>query len=307
MMDSLLEYRNCPSCGRNDYYVLFDSNMDKSDLREGIETVYMLPGGKYGRHVKCRNCDLIYVNPIEKASKINDDYSKRKSVDVSIIRGGRLRATKSQAQLIKKYNHSTSLLDVGCGEGFFLFNASKAGYVAKGVELSQEAVAYAKKEFGLDVEAKPFEQLRFPENYFDVVTLWQVLEHLPHPLATLKVVNKVLKPGGLLAVSTPDIEGVPARLFGKRWWNIRKIHINQFTTKTLKATLENAGFKDVSSACYRESISLLTLLMPALKSPRLFGPLRGLLYPGSVLGRAMNKIMLAYPSRLDNTTMIGFK
>jgi 2-polyprenyl-3-methyl-5-hydroxy-6-metoxy-1,4-benzoquinol methylase len=307
MMDSLLQYRNCPSCGRNDFTVLFDSNMNKGDLQQAIETVYMLPGGKYGRHVKCRYCELVYVNPIEEASKINDDYSMRKSVDVSIIRGGRLRATKSQAQLVKKYNNSTSLLDVGCGEGFFLFNASKAGYITKGVELSQEAAAYAMREFGLDVEAKPFEQLRFPENYFDVVTMWQVLEHLPHPLTVLKEANRILKPGGLLAVSTPDIEGIPARLLGKRWWNIRKIHINQFTTKTLKAILENAGFKNVSSACYRESISLLMLLMPLLRSPKPHKPLRGLLSPGSVLGRAMDKIMLAYPSRLDNTTMIGFK
>jgi len=306
-MDSLLEYRNCPSCGRNDFTVLFDSNMNKGDLQQGIESVYMLPGGKYGRHVKCRHCELVYVNPIEKASKINEDYSMRKSADVSIIRRGRLRATKSQAQLVKKYNNSTSLLDVGCGEGFFLFSASEAGYITKGVELSEEAAAYARREFGLDIEAKPFEQLRFPEDYFDVVTLWQVLEHLPHPLAILKEVNKILKPGGLLAVSTPDIEGIPARLLGKRWWNIRKIHINQFTTKTLKAILENAGFKNVSSACYRESISLLMLLMPVLRSPKLHKPLRGLLCPGSILGRAMDKIMLAYPSRLDNTTMIAFK
>jgi 2-polyprenyl-3-methyl-5-hydroxy-6-metoxy-1,4-benzoquinol methylase len=306
-MDSLLEYRNCPSCGRNDFTVLFDSNMNNGDLQQGIETVYMLPGGKYGRHVRCRNCHLIYVNPIEKASKINEDYSKRKSVDVPLIRRGRLRATRSQAELIKKYNGSTSLLDVGCGEGFFLFNASKAGYVTKGVELSQEAVAYARNEFGLDVEAKPFEQLRFPENSFDVVTLWQVLEHLPHPLAILKEVNRILKPGGLLAVSTPDIGGIPARILGKGWWNIRKIHINQFTTKTLKDILENAGFKNVSPACYTESISLLMLFMPVLKSPKLHAPLRRLLCPRSILGRAMDKIVVAYPSRLDNTTMIGFK
>lgn len=307
MMDSLLEYRNCPNCGRNDFTVLFDSNMDNGDFQEGIETVYMLPGGRYGRHVKCGYCELIYVNPIEKAGKINDDYAKRKSGDVSVIRRVRLRATKSQAQLIKKYNNSTSLLDVGCGEGFFLFNASKAGFITKGVELSQEAAAYAKREFGLDVEAEPFETLRFPENYFDVVTLWQVLEHVPHPLAILKEVNRILKPGGLLAVSTPDIGGIPAKIFRKSWWNIRKIHINQFTTKTLKDIVENAGFKNVSCACYRESVSLLMLFMPVLKSPRLYRPLRALLCPGSILGRAMDRMLLPYPSRLDNATMIGFK
>ncbi|GAI14523.1 unnamed protein product, partial [marine sediment metagenome] len=101
--------------------------MKQDDFQEGIETVYMLPGGKYGRHVKCRNCHLIYVNPIEKGSKINEDYSQRKSVDASIIRESRLRATKSQVELIKRYKKGTNLLDIGCGEGFFLCNASKAG------------------------------------------------------------------------------------------------------------------------------------------------------------------------------------
>lgn len=75
------------------------------------------------------------------------------------------------------------------------FNASKVGYRAKGVELSQDATAYAKREFGLDVEAAAFEELQFPEDYFDVITLWQVLEHVPHPFLLLKEAHRILKPG----------------------------------------------------------------------------------------------------------------
>ena len=96
----------------------------------------------------------------------------RKSFDAAIIKESRLRAAESQVELVKKYKEGTRLLDVGCGEGFFLFNASKAGYTTKGIEISQDAAEYAIREFGLDVEAKPFEELRFPENHFDVVTLW---------------------------------------------------------------------------------------------------------------------------------------
>jgi 2-polyprenyl-3-methyl-5-hydroxy-6-metoxy-1,4-benzoquinol methylase len=281
--------------------------MKQDDFQGGIESVYMLPGDKYGRHVKCRDCHLIYVNPIERRSKINEDYSKRKSVDASIIRESRLRATKSQVELIKRYKKGTSLLDIGCGEGFFLFNASKAGYSAKGIELSKDAAAYAKREFNLDIEARAFEELQFPENYFDVVTLWQVLEHLPHPLAILKEAYRILKPGGLLMVSTPDIEGIPARILGKRWWNIRKLHINQFSTKTLTDILENAGFENVSSDSYKESINLLMLFIPMLKYLKIYEPLKALFQPSSILGKIMNKIVLSYPSRLDNCTVAGFK
>jgi len=306
-MEPLFEYRNCPNCGENDFVVLFESNMKKDDFQEGIESVYMLPGGNYGRHVKCRNCHLIYVNPTEKGSKINEDYAQRKSSDASIIRESRLRATKSQVALVSKYRKGTSLLDIGCGEGFFLFNASNAGYSAKGIELSQDATAYAKREFSLDIEAGAFEELQFPENYFAVATLWQVLEHLPYPLAILKEAYRILKPGGLLVASTPNIEGIPARILGKRWWNIRNLHINQFSTKTLTASLQNAGFKNVSSVSYRESISLLMLFIPILKYLKVHKLLKALLYPESILGRIMNKITVAYPSGLDNSTVIGFK
>jgi len=307
MMDSLFEYRTCPNCGQDNFTVLFESNMNLRDFQEGIETVYMLPGDKYGRHVKCQKCQLVYTNPIEKESKITGDYSRMKSLDAPIIREGRLHATKSQVHLIKKHSNGTNLLGVGCGEGFFLFNASNAGYRTKGIELSRDAVAYGISKFGLDIEAKAFEELQLPENCFDVVTLWQVLEHLPHPLETLKEAHRILKPGGLIAASTPDIGGVPSRILRRKWWNIRRLHINQFTTKTLMNTFQNAGFKNISSVSYRETISLLVLIIPILRQLKLYNPQNTLSYPGAFLGKVMNKLMLVYPSALDNCTVIGFK
>ncbi|MCD6599390.1 MAG: class I SAM-dependent methyltransferase [Dehalococcoidia bacterium] len=307
MIDPLFEYRNCPNCGSGDFVVLFDSNMELDDFHEGIETVYMLPGEKYGRHVQCRNCQFVYVNPIKRESRINEDYAKRKSMDASIIRENRLRASKSQVELIKKYKDGAYLLDIGCGEGFFLFNASKAGFNVKGVELSQDAVLYAKREFALDVEASTFTERQFPENYFDVVTLWQVLEHVPQPLVFLKEAYRVLKPGGVLVASTPDFNGVPSRILRKKWWNIRRLHINQFTPKTSVNIFENAGFRDIDSTSYVESISLLMLLIPILRYLKVYESLRASLHPGSIMGRTLNRIILIYPARFDNCITVGFK
>jgi 2-polyprenyl-3-methyl-5-hydroxy-6-metoxy-1,4-benzoquinol methylase len=198
-------------------------------------------------------------------------------------------------------------LDIGCGEGFFLFNASKAGYTAKGIEISQDVAEYARREFGLDVEAKPFEELRFPENYFDVVTLWQVLEHLPYPFMILKEAHRVLKPGGLVATSTPDIEGILARIFRRKWWNLRRLHINQFTAKTLTDILSRAGFKNVFSTSYKEYISISMLVIPVLKHLKLYERAKGLFHPSSASGRIMNKLTVPYSSKLDSCTVIGFK
>ncbi|HXZ29574.1 MAG TPA: class I SAM-dependent methyltransferase [Dehalococcoidia bacterium] len=306
-MDSHFGYRSCPGCGQTDFEVLFESNLEDSDFRGVVETIYMLWGERCGRHVKCKNCDLIYVNPIENGSNINEAYSQMKSVDAAIIRESRLRAAESQLKLVKKHNDGAHLLDIGCGEGFFLFNASKFGYSTKGVEPSQDAAAYARKEFGLDVEAKPFEELRFAEHHFDVVTLWQVLEHMPYPLMVLKEIHRILKPGGMLVVTTPDIEKIPARILKRRWWCITRLHINQFTTKTLATILKNAGFKNISAVSYKESISLLMLFIPILRYSRLYKPLRNLFSLNSGLGRIMSKIVLTYPSTLDYCTLIGFK
>ena len=306
-MDSPLEYRNCPNCGQDDFDVLLESNMRDSDFLEAVDTVYMIPGGKYGRHVKCRNCHLIYVNPIEKASKINRAYFQMSNGDASIIRKARLTTAESQVRLIKRYGNGGRLLDIGCGEGFFLFNASKAGYATKGIEISQHATGYARREFGLDVEAKPFEGLQFPENYFDVVTLWQVLEHVPYPLRVLKEVHRILKPGGLLVAATPDIEGALAKMFRRRWWNLRKLHINQFTTGTLADMLGRTGFRNVFSTSYKECISLSMLLIPVLKYLKVYERTEGLFRRGSALGKIMNKLRFTYPSGWDNCTVLGFK
>ena len=124
-----------------------------------------------------------------------------------------------------------------------MFNASKAGYTTKGIEISQDAAEYAIREFGLDVEAKPFEELRFAENYFDVVTLWQVLEHVPYPLIILKEVYRILKPRGLLVVLTPNIEGILAKILRKRWWEIRGFILTNLLQKLLRTTSRMPGSK----------------------------------------------------------------
>jgi 2-polyprenyl-3-methyl-5-hydroxy-6-metoxy-1,4-benzoquinol methylase len=306
-MNLSLEYRNCPNCGQDDTAVILDSNMGEGDLRKGVKTVYMLWESAHGRYVQCKNCHLIYVNPIEKASKINGDYSKMENGDASIIRGSRLRAAKSQLGLIKKHEKGAMLLDIGCGEGFFLFNAAEHGYTAKGIEISQDAAEYAEREFGLDVEAKPFEELQLPDNHFDVITLWQVLEHVPYPLIVLKEVHRILKPEGLLVTSTPDIESILARIFRRKWWNLRRLHINQFTSKTLSDMLKRAGFSNVLSAKYLEYISVSMMVIPLLKRLKVYERVKGRFCPSSTSGKIMSKLTLAYSSSLSNCTVIGFK
>ena len=318
-MDSRFEYRMCPGCGYNEFDVLFESNMKSEEFNvlfdydmEGYEHQenmegYLVPGNEWGRHVRCRNCRLVYVNPTEKASSINQHYSEARNTHAPTIRESYLKTAKSQVRLIQKYSKGKRLLDVGCAQGFFLFCASQAGYIAKGVELSRDAVQYATGEFGVDVEAKPFEEMQFADGHFDVVTLWQTLEHVPFPLLTLKEVHRILKPGGLVAVSTPNIEALPARILGKRWWDIKRLHINQFSTRTLAGILQNAGFKDISPVSYRGFMSLSILVTMVLKYLSVYEQSKALPNSGSILGNITNKMMLIYSSRINHCVVLGFK
>lgn len=307
-MDSLFEYRDCPCCLRNDFEVLFQSSMKSDDFDVLLDySMEEYDSQEWGRYVECRNCHLIYMNPLENTSKTNEYYRKARSTHVPIVRDSYFRTAQSQLRLVQRHAGGTNLLDIGCAQGFFLFSASKAGYTAEGVELSQDAAEYARREFGLNVEAKRFEETAFGEAHFDVVTLWQVLEHVPHPLMMLKEVRRILKPGGLVVASTPDIGGIPAKVLKKKWWDIKRLHINQFATSTLANVLRNAGFRNTSLVSFRGFVSLSILLAMMLRYLNAYERVRFLFSPDSVSGKIMNKMMLGYSSKFNFATVIGFK
>ena len=92
---------------------------------------------------------------------------------------------------------------------------------------------------------KTLEEAKFKSNSFDVVTLFDVIEHLPNPNATIKEIRRILKPNGLIAVTTPNIGSIPARLLGRNWEEIKRVreHIYFFSEVTLKRMLESNNFR----------------------------------------------------------------
>ena len=132
---------------------------------------------------------------------------------------------------------------MGCATGFFL-QAASAFYEVKGVELSPFAAEYARKEFDLDVLVGDVTEVGPQVEPFDVVTLWNTVEHMADPLGALRAIASLARPGTLLALSTGDVSGPLARrdLFG---WNLMSppYHLFFFSPRTIDLLLAKTGFR----------------------------------------------------------------
>jgi SAM-dependent methyltransferase len=141
------------------------------------------------------------------------------------------------------------LLDVGCGTGGFVKIAKDAGWEAFGVELSESAANCA-VERGVQVRAGTLEEQHFPPDYFDVVTLWDVLEHLPDPSKELMEIYRILKLDGFVVIRVPNtgIQLLKVYLFDdllriNRIGLQANLHLSHFVSATLRALLKSCGFE----------------------------------------------------------------
>jgi 2-polyprenyl-3-methyl-5-hydroxy-6-metoxy-1,4-benzoquinol methylase len=136
------------------------------------------------------------------------------------------------------------LLDVGCGAGFFLDAARARGFEVAGLDLSPVPAFYARDALGLDVTVGSIYDFRAQDGSFDAVTIFQTIEHDPHPAALSRRLLELLKPGGVLMVTTPAADGFVARVMGKRWFGYRNVeHVSFFSRRSLRHALEQAGFE----------------------------------------------------------------
>jgi SAM-dependent methyltransferase len=138
------------------------------------------------------------------------------------------------------------LLDVGCGAGFFLKVTVEAGWDGTGIDLSPDAVAFARDRLGLDVIAGRMQDSELSESTFDVVTLLETIEHLFDPMSVLRQAHCILRPGGLIAVTTPNLNSLAFKFLGLDWSILSPTeHLYYFTERTIQQMLIRAGFDRV--------------------------------------------------------------
>ncbi len=134
------------------------------------------------------------------------------------------------------------LLDIGSGLGYFLKLAEKDGWDVLGVEPQEWSVKYSQEQLGLEICQGGVDDLDTVTESFDVVTLWDVWEHVHEPLTFIKTCTDLVAPGGLLVLSIPNASGWPARLFKGRWRYVMSTHLNYFTTSYVERVMQDQGF-----------------------------------------------------------------
>ena len=198
---------------------------------------------------KNNDTGLHFVHPQPSSDEIaaiyNKDYFAKGNKYAPSVKGierPQLVNDKRRIKMIKHHVSSGRLLDVGCAKGDFLGVAKDSGFEVSGVEVSEYAALEAKEKYGIPVEIGTLEQARFEEASFDIITLWDVIEHLPNPHDTISYVSRFLKPGGFFFVSTGDISSMYARTIGKHWHLMTPPeHLFFFTPDSISALLEEHG------------------------------------------------------------------
>jgi len=150
---------------------------------------------------------------------------------------------------------------VGCATGIFLDGMRRRGWETWGVELNVRAARYARDRLGLEVFVGELEGAAFPDRFFDVVTLWDVLEHVRDPRRTLGEIARISRPEGLLVLSLPNPDCLEARLFGPYWagWDMPR-HLHLFSLPVLERLLAGTSFQihEVSSFTGRYHVFVLS-------------------------------------------------
>jgi len=246
-----MEHVRCNLCGADDAIVRYPSTVDGGRIHPEGWSAFACTSSGYGQHhtiVQCRRCGLVYTNPRADRKDIVETY---KAVEDRLYveeRQGRVltfeRHLKPLERITGPPNHR-ALLDVGCHIGVFVEIAAEHGWDAWGIEPSRWAVEQARQR-GLNVIWGTLETANLPEQGYDVITLWDVIEHLTDPQGAIKQAYRLLRPGGLLVIHTIDIDSMFARVLGRRWPWLMEMHLFYFSRRTLRTMLEQSGFEVIS-------------------------------------------------------------
>ncbi len=233
----------CNFCKSSDFRLIHNL----IDIRHKTTTEYHL--------VICENCGLLYLNPQPEEADLDKVYSQGYHCFIGAIeetpsfisRWAQFYGLKRRCKTILKYKKSGVLLDIGCSTGNFLNQMQKYdGWQVVGIEPTLHAAQFAREHYKLEVYTTDLIASNFPPSKFDVVTLWDVLEHTRNPGEHLQEIYRILKPGGIIVIKVPDPSSFEAKIFGKNWVGYdAPAHLFDFPHNVLVNQLDLFCYNDI--------------------------------------------------------------
>ncbi len=211
--------------------------------------------------VRCAGCSLVYRNPRPTVFGVRRAYAAERTDLELEERVGRRRSHQFRRFLDSFPDRPGQLLDIGCGYGFFLKMAEERGWEAVGIDLDPKGIAYAKERLRVNALLGDLRDVHFPDGSFDLVTLWNVLDHASDPVDLLLEVHRVLKDDGRVFIRTPNAVwqylsfrvtnslrrvGL-GKVFDERPFATFIFHLTNFSHFTLRLVLERSGFITLST------------------------------------------------------------
>ncbi|OAI42028.1 hypothetical protein AYO40_02010 [Planctomycetaceae bacterium SCGC AG-212-D15] len=249
---------SCPICETTGPVTeVYPANFTLNDLNPRVFSARRLPDRIHFRLVRCRGCGLTRSDPIVDPALLHSLYAESSftyGTEVAHLQRTYARYLRRAKRWARGWE---SLLEIGCGSGFLLEEASRQGlHDVRGVEPSCAAVAQAAPWLQPRIACDSFRPGLFAPESFDVICLLQVFDHLAEPAAVLEECQRLLRPGGLVLVVSHNIEALSARLLGEKSPVIDIEHTFLYSPSTLAKLLVRGKFEVVDGGPVWNSCSL---------------------------------------------------
>lgn len=259
----LFQKTRCPICGNDEFDVLKPSKYPANLTAEMLLKSYSASSSHmlFDQLVQCRKCTMQYLNPRPNDEIVLQSYSE--AVDPTFVAQNPNRIatfTKTLRKVLGDLQwpdgQGRRYLDIGCAGGASLVAARSLGFSVQGVEPSHWLADFGRTNYGIDVRDGILKPGMFPEASYDLITMWDVLEHIPEPGPVLDLIRTLLKPGGVLLLTYPDINCLAPRLLGDRWPFWLSVHLNYYVPATIRLQVEQANFEVLRFRPYWMSLPL---------------------------------------------------
>ncbi len=229
------DIKKCPVCNNETFKPAFRKNVNNNDYQ----------------FIVCTQCELLFINPQPSTEMLKKVYSAQyfegRGYDSEVKKKYRLSIARKRIKPILRYfnnqSKGKSLLDVGCASGYFLKVAQDIGFNIQGVEISSYAANKANELFNINVFCGTLKDYEMEANFFDIITCWDLFEHLKDPADFLLKANQLLNDEGIIVIHIPVTDSLGYKMLRSKWKKINPLeHLFYFSEKNLNQLMSSHGF-----------------------------------------------------------------